>query len=463
FPHLQNPKLITRIFTMKKFIPYKKLNIPRKVGQINDRDKFDTGFFGIHPNVTNSTDILIRLMLERAFEAIIDAGLNPDTLKGKNVPVFSGSGIGESEHILCYVHNMYTYGMLGHSRTMLSNRISHWLDVHGTSINFVGSETCGLEALTAAYNELKEGRCDTAIVGVSHCVSTPEICNQYSELGLLSKNWTFKPFDAEADGFLLSDGIVVLILQKAQNAKRIYATIVNSDITYFGDRNGPFRTQSSEYFIELLEKFYDKCGVDPNEIAYLEAEGYGIKEVDEEEMKAVDKILLKNRKTPLLIGCVKSNMGHSLSASAFCAIIKVLIAMQEGVIPPNINFNKPSQSIPALIENRAKIVTEITQWNGGLVALNSFGLFGHFGHILLKSYNKDKSTVYQDDELPYIILASSRTEVGMKEIIVKIASMPVDKEFIALIHDIHSSNIYNHMYRGFTVVPKIDIPIQDVQ
>ncbi|KAJ9584288.1 hypothetical protein L9F63_021357, partial [Diploptera punctata] len=277
-------------------------------------------------------------------------------------------------------------------------------------------ETCGFEALTAAYEEIRLGRCDAAIVSGANMVFTPEMCYHYKEIGLLSKSGKCCPFDEEADGYLQSDGVVVMVLQRAKDAKRIYATVVNSEISHCGERSGYFVTPYGDGLTFLLDKFYDNCGVDPSEIAYLETEGVGVKSHDEEEMKAVDKVLLKNRETPLLIGSVKSKHG----TQSWCC---------------------------------QHVVSEITPWNGGLVALNGISMCGTYAHLILKSFDKEKPANTHSDGLPRLITISTRTEAGSKEILEKLNSMPVDIEFIRLMHDVHSSNINNHLYRGYTILP----------
>nr|CAD7433764.1 unnamed protein product [Timema monikensis] len=143
-------------------------------------------------------------------------------------------------------------------------------------------------------------------------------------------------------------------------------------------------------------------------------------DLDTKELNALAKVLLCNRQTPLPIGSIKSNLGHTDAASALVSVVKVLIAMETGRIPPNYNYNKPSQQVPALVEDKYKVVTETMPWSGGLAAVNAVGLSGVVGHILLRSHSKEKvNGGLPSDDLPRLLLISGRTEEGLKETLTK--------------------------------------------
>ncbi|PSN47327.1 hypothetical protein C0J52_04406 [Blattella germanica] len=371
-------------------------------------------------------------------------GVNPSELHGTNTAVFTGSNISESENTYIYIPVKNNLAVMGHSRAMVSNRISYWLDVHGTSISMVSMETTGFEALSAACNEMRKGRCDAAVVGAVNLVMHPEMSYHYNELGVLSKDGKTKAFDEggkclwvpihkSSDGYARSEGVVAMFLQRARDARRIYATVVNAEFDAFGNRDIGYTTPYGAPLANLMKHFYDSCGIDPNDIDYLEAEGLGTKFGDEEEMRAVDEVLLHNRKAPLLIGSVKSNMGHGNAAANFCSVAKVLIAMQSGAIPPNLHFTTPSHRIEALIQRRAQVVTETTPWKGGLVALNSMGMTGTYAHVLLQSLGNDKENNVHNDSLPRLIVTSSRTEDGVTTILNK-----------AYVYQFSSGNCLNH-------------------
>lgn len=136
---------------------------------------------------------------------------------------------------------------------------------------------------------------------------------------------------------------------------------------------------SGEMQEKLLTEFYDDLQMDPSSLTYVEAHSTGTVVGDPEECKALDNIFCKNRREPLLVGSVKSNIGHSESTSGACSIAKVILAFESGLIPPNINFEKIRPTIPALVEKRMIVCNEVTPFKGDKIAINSFGFGGANG------------------------------------------------------------------------------------
>lgn len=141
-------------------------------------------------------------------------------------------------------------------------------------------------------------------------------------------------------------------------------------------------------------------------------------------------------------------MGHSEPASGLCSIAKVLIAMESGVIPSNLHFKKPNPDIPALNDGRLQVVNKNWPWNGGYVAVNSFGFGGANVHVLLKSNSKPKTPSLQDP-IPRLIAVSGRTQEAVQNFLGKIEKLPRDDEFAGLLHKIHKQNIPGHTHRGY--------------
>lgn len=137
--------------------------------------------------------------------------------------------------------------------------------------------------------------------------------------------------------------------------------------------------------------------------------------VDKTELEALDQVYCKNRKSPLLVGSVKTNTGHSEASAAMFSIAKVLIAMEAGVIPANIQYEKPNPEIKPLVDGRVKVVQENTPWNPDLAAVNALGIDSYYSHALFKANPKIKKDL--NDGLPRLVVASTRTEEGIKEIL----------------------------------------------
>ena len=153
--------------------------------------------------------------------------------------------------------------------------------------------------------------------------------------------------------------------------------------------------------------------MNPNEVAYVEAHGTGTKVGDPEETKGLEEIFCNGRKSALPIGSVKSNIGHSEPSAGLNSLTKVIIAMETGYIPPNINFDTPNKDIPGFFNGKLRVVCETEPLNGDLVALNSFGFGGANAHVILQRHNKTKKAIEDPNHLPYLVTLSGRTEESM--------------------------------------------------
>ncbi|XP_011503082.1 PREDICTED: fatty acid synthase-like [Ceratosolen solmsi marchali] len=443
-------------------------DIPLRVGQLSSIEKFDALFFGVHFKQAHTMDPQCRMLLEHTYEAIIDAGINPRQLRGSRTGVFIGASFSESEKTWFYDKiNNNGFGITGCARAMFSNRISYWLGVTGPSYTVDTACSSSLYALEHAYRAIREGLCDSAIVGGSNICLHPFVAMQFYNLGVTSLDGRCKSFDDAADGYARSEAICVVFLQKAKEAKRIYATLVHGKLNCDGFKEQGITFPSTRMQSLLFKECYMECGIPPTMINYIEAHGTGTRVGDAEEVNAIDNVFTPGRKTPLLIGSGKSNFGHTESASGVCSVAKVIIAMETGTIPPNLHYNVPKQGIPALKDGRMKVVTEATTLEGEYIGVNSFGFGGANVHMILKSNPKVKvNNGAPMDNLPRLVAISGRTEEAVSTIINKFNSRPIDVEYIRLFHDIHAENIKGNLYRGYTILPSHGVakhPIKDIQ
>ncbi|XP_023313028.1 fatty acid synthase-like [Anoplophora glabripennis] len=208
--------------------------------------------------------------------------------------------------------------------------------------------------------------------------------------------------------------------------------------------------------MDLLSDFYRDCDVDRFSLSFLEAHGTGTKAGDPQECDAIDSILVSGRKKPLLIGSLKSNMGHTEATVGLCSIIKCVLAMESGCIPPNIHFETPNNEIRGLVEGRMKVVVDKTpiEEENALMAVDSFGIGGANAHVLLRRNLKRKSI--SKDNLPRLVCVSRRTEEAITALVNQIDSNGMDAEYIKLLHEVFRKNIQNHLYRGYTIVSQCE-------
>ncbi|CAH2098691.1 unnamed protein product [Euphydryas editha] len=429
-------------------------DIPQRTGKINNLDKFDATFFGISFQEAHSMDPMGRIMMERTYEAIIDAGFNPKELRNTRTGVFIGISYSESEKTWLYDKmHVNTFGFIGCTRSMLANRISYWLGVTGPSYAVDTACSSTLYALEHAFKAIRNGHCDAAIVGGSSLCLDPHVSYQFSKLGVLSPDGSCKSFDNNANGYARSETVGVCFLQKAKDSRRVYAQVLYAKTNCDGYKEQGITYPAGNIQKLLLSEFYEECGVPPNSLEYIEAHGTGTKVGDPEELNAIDEVMCTGRSEPLFLGSVKSNLGHSEAAAGICAIAKLCIAYSTGYIPPNINYKVPRKGISALEEGRLKVLTEKQPWDRGLAGINNFGFGGANAHILLKNVARSKvNNGLPLDDVPRLICASGRTCSAVARILDDIESRTVDVELVRLLHEIHNDNITGHFYRGYTLL-----------
>ncbi|XP_025837114.1 fatty acid synthase-like isoform X3 [Agrilus planipennis] len=419
------------------------------IGRVPGIQFFDTAYFGIHRQQCIHMDPMQRIMLERTFEALVDAGVNPVEIRGKKVGVFVGSSVGENDNIF-YESVVSGFGVTGHSRSMMPNRISYWLNLKGPSCDYDSNWLNGLEVIRMAYESIREGHCDSAIIGTANLVVNSEISWTYNDAKLLSPDGITRSFDADANGYGRSDGIVVLYLQRATKAKRIYGTITNAKTCFNGNREGPLVAIDQPSMVKFMKDFYAETGVDPTEVHYVEAYGCGIKHVDETELNAIEEVYCKKRSGPLLIGSIKSNIGHAEASASLVAVVKVLISMNFGTIPANKHYKNPNPKIKGLLNGTLKVVDQNTPWSGDYAAVNAIGLASSYGHLLIKANKKTKKEGPADD-LTRLFIASTRTEDGIQKILSTVQQHKNDAEYANLIQEIFATPIPGHLYRGYVL------------
>lgn len=266
-----------------------------------------------------------------------------------------------------------------------------------------------------------------------------------------SKIGACKAFDESGNGYVRSDGCVVTFLQKANDSRRIYATVLNVRTNTDGAKDQGITFPNGQMQNRLIRETYEEIGLDPRDVTYVEAHGTGTKVGDPQEVNSICDFFCKDRKTPLLIGSVKSNMGHSEPASGVCSIAKILIAMEAGVIPGNLHFKSPNPDLYGIMDGRMKVVDRNMEWNGGIIGLNSFGFGGANAHVILKSNPKPKS-IGTIGEIPRLVACSGRTEEAVEKMLDEAEANRNDEEFLGLLNEIHAKNIPMHYHRGYTVM-----------
>nr|XP_045622655.1 fatty acid synthase-like [Procambarus clarkii] len=360
--------------------------LPLRSGKLPDLAHFDSAFFSVSPRQAHAMDPQLRLLLELTYEAILDAGVNPSELRGRRVGVYVGVSSSESEEAwTADPANVSGYALTGCCRAMFPNRLSYTFDFKGPSFAIDTACSSSMIALQTAWSAVSEGEVEAAVVGGTNLTLKPQNSMQFNALNMLAPDGKCKSFDASGDGYVRSEAAVVIFLQRASDARRVYAHVVHARANTDGNKSEGVTFPSGKVQRELLQEVYNHAGISPLEVSYIEAHGTGTKAGDPQEVGALAEVFCPGRSNPLLMGSVKSNMGHSEPASGLCSIVKVLLAMQRKELPGNLHFSSPNPNIPSLLDGSIKVVSQNTPWSGGYAAVNSFGFGGANVHVLLHS------------------------------------------------------------------------------
>ncbi|KAM4824750.1 fatty acid synthase [Urocitellus parryii] len=427
--------------------------LPRRSGKLKDLSKFDASFFGVHPKQAHTMDPQLRLLLEVTYEAIVDGGINPASLRGTHTGVWVGvSGSEASEALSRDPETLLGYSMVGCQRAMMANRLSFFFDFKGPSIALDTACSSSLMALHNAYQAIRSGECPAAIVGGINVLLKPNTSVQFMKLGMLSPEGTCKSFDDSGNGYCRSEAVVAVLLTKKSLARRVYATILNSGTNTDGYKEQGVTFPSGEAQEQLLHSLYKMAGVAPESLEYIEAHGTGTKVGDPQELNGIVRALCTSRQEPLLIGSTKSNMGHPEPASGLAALAKVLLSLEHGLWAPNLHFHNPNPEIPALQDGRLQVVDQPLPIRGGIVGINSFGFGGSNVHVILQPNTSLPPVPAPHAPLPRLLQASGRTAEAVQSLLDQGCQHGQDMAFVSMLNSIAPTPVATMPFRGYAVL-----------
>ena len=360
-------------------------------GFLQDIDRFNASFFGLSPREARKIDPQHRLLLEVAWEALEDAGIAPASLAGRRVGVFVGIWSGEYENVMYRTPaDLDFHSITGGGRYAASGRISYALDLRGPALTVDTGCSASLVALHLARQAILAGDADLAIVGAANLVLQPHVNVGYSRSGMLSVGGRCRFGDAGAAGYVRSDGAAAVVLKPLEAALAdrdrvrgvVLATAVNAD----GRGSGQLATPSTDAQAALLEQVYTAAGVDPATVPYVEAHGTGTRAGDPVELEALGRVLGHGRNgSPLLVGSVKTNIGHTEAAAGMAGLIKTLLALEHRRIPANLHLRERHEEI-RWDDLRVEIPVQPRDWpvDAPLYAgVSSFGITGTNAHAVI--------------------------------------------------------------------------------
>ena len=363
---------------------------------VPELDRFDAGFFRIAPAEAELMDPQQRLLLETAWRALEDAGIAPVDLRGSRTGVFAGIWNNEYREFIPAAVTESERGLhaaTGNAASAAIGRVAFTLGLSGPAVAVDTACSSSLVALHQAVAGLERGEMDVALAGGVNALLTREVTRAFEAAGMLAADGRCKTFDAAADGYVRGEGCGVLVLKRLADAERdgdrVLATVAGSAVNQDGASagltapNGPAQER-------VIREALSRAGIEPASVDYLEAHGTGTELGDPIEVQAAAAVYGEGRDAgrPLLLGSVKTNVGHLESAAGMAGVFKVVLAMREGWIPPHLHFERPN---PNLDWERlpVKVTSEATPWpvaSGEAVraGVSSFGFSGTNAHVILE-------------------------------------------------------------------------------
>ncbi|MBX2836902.1 MAG: acyltransferase domain-containing protein [Gammaproteobacteria bacterium] len=418
--------------------PAGQYGIPPRFGVVKDIDQFDAQFFDIHGKQAQCMDPQLRLLLEVSHEAFVDSGINPFTLSNNNVGVFVGACFPDAmANSNSNPHMMRGYENTGTALSMLANRLSYFYDLTGPSKTIDTACSSGLVALDEATRAIQSGQCDMAVVASANIILRPGTSVGFTQLNMLAADGKCKAFDESANGYVRSEGVVVLVLTAKSKSSRIRAEVLGTATNNDGYTSQGITFPNSIAQEQLLRQVYETAGVGAAEVDYIEAHGTGTQAGDPAELDAIDRALAQQRSDTLKVGSVKTNMGHSESTAGLAGVCKVLLAMEHGTLPANLHYSKPNPNIESLRNGNIQVVSENEPWKGGIVGINSFGFGGTNAHAIIRG-GFELAAPQQQTAEDCIVPLSHRTEDGLSAHVEQLSNTNLSND-----HVIHLQGIAN--------------------
>ncbi|MFF0482255.1 polyketide synthase [Streptomyces sp. NPDC004435] len=364
-------------------------------GFVDGWDLFDAGFFGITDEEADAMDPQQRLLLLTAWEALQDSGADPRAVAGSRTAVFAGQSHADhwdrlraaragSLDLDCLVG--------GQQRSMLSGRLSHHLGLHGPSVTLDCAQASSLAAVHLACLSLRSGESRTALACGANLVLDTAVTEVFDGAGVLSGEGRCRFGDAAADGFVRSDGVGVVVLKRLDRALAdgdpVRAVILGSAMSHDGADEKRITDPSPAGQARAVRWAHEDAGTRPGDVGYVEAHGTGTR-IDAVELAALTEVLAEGRPAgrSCLVGSVKSNIGHCEAAAGVAGLIKTVLCLEHGEVPPSLHFENPNprvdwERLPLVVPTSLRPLPA-PPGLPALAAVNGQGMSGTNVHLVL--------------------------------------------------------------------------------
>jgi microcystin synthetase protein McyG len=398
----------------------------RMGGFLDEIDRFDPTFFGIAPREAVVMDPQQRLLLEVSWEALENAGVAPSSLLGTRTGVYVGVCNADYYQLLLKrgLSSIDAYQASGNAQSVASGRLSYFMGLQGPCMTIDTSCSASLVAIHAACQSLRSDESSLALAGGVNLMCAPETSIALSKSHMLAADGRCKTFDAAADGFSRGEGCGVVVLKRLSEAERdgdrILAVVRGSAVNQDGRSSG-LTVPNGPAQESVIRSALAMAGLEGSDIDYVEAHGTGTSLGDPIEVRALGRVLGEGRdpNSPLLIGSVKTNIGHLEAAAGVAGFIKVVLSLHHETIPKHLNFNHPNPLIE-WTNLPVAVAEEARPWSPSArprrAGVSSFGFSGTNAHVILEEAPSEVASISSVDRPVHCLAVSAQSTTALCEL-----------------------------------------------
>ncbi|GGG90890.1 type I polyketide synthase [Paenibacillus radicis (ex Gao et al. 2016)] len=417
-------------------------------GYLPEIDAFDYSYFKISPKEASLMDPSQRIFLETAWKAIEDAGYGGTRLKGSKTGVYVGyNGLPSYyEMIERSFPELMSIAKPGNIAPLIAGRLAYLFDFSGPNMMVDTACSSSLVAVHLACRALRNKECSTALAGGIRISLMPT--GKQSVLDIDAPDYRAKAFDEKADGTSWGEGAAAVLLKPVAQAladgDQIYAVIKGSATNHDGNSIG-ITAPNAKAQEELIVAAWEDAKVEPETITYIEAHGTGTKLGDPIEIEGMKRAFgrFTNRKSFCAVSSVKPNIGHLDSASGLIGLMKAVLAIKHGVLPPSVHYNKPNPNLK-IEDSPVYVNASLSVWNTGgtprRCGVSAFGISGTNCHVVLEEPPISEAGSSPQTHIPHILALSAKTRSGLERLILNYSAFLQSRKQVSVVDLCYTAN-----------------------